>query len=208
MDFYFIFYLPFVNFLYFHELSFQFLNGLLFLSAIWQFSLFLNFYGLFCPIFKWSLILVFKLDFHFIIGFSFYIWNYLCPFCNWTFVNAYFFHFLIGLFSQFLNELLFSFSNYTFNSLTDFFPFSNWTFITFYILFSSLFYSFLFYSILFYSFLAFSILFHSFSILFTISLTVYYRISSDIFFYFSFRQRLKIIPSRFQPSPEIRQSTI
>ena len=77
--FYFIFYLPFVNFRYFHELSFQFLNGLLFcfLSAIWQFSLFLNFYGLFLSNFQ----MVFNFSFQ--IGFSFYIWRYV--------------HFVIGL---------------------------------------------------------------------------------------------------------------
>ena len=75
------------NFRYFHELSFQFLNGLLFPFSNWIFIYifllnfrlhyligfsfildfiffnpsFLNFgylYGLFCPIFKWSLILI------------------------------------------------------------------------------------------------------------------------------------------------------
>ena len=121
---FYFFHPPICNFRYFHELCFQFLNGLLFclfishlsIFVISKFSSFLNgvlfpfsnwifvqifplnfplhfligfsffnppfynigyLYGLFCSIFKWSLILVFKLDLHFLIGFSFPYWNFI-----------------------------------------------------------------------------------------------------------------------------------
>ena len=92
----------------------------------------------------------------------------LFPFSNWIFI----------LFLFFILRLeLFPFSNWTFFPILKcfFLPLSNWNFFQFLkeLLFT---FSFLFYSILFFSFPLYSILFYLSPLL-----TFYYRISSDIF---------------------------
>ena len=155
---------PFFNFGYPMDFSVQFLNGLLFSFQVGFSFTFTNWILIF--LIHYFLILVAFMDFsvqfsngllfHFLIGFLYpFLIGLLFLFYIWND-----FHFVIGLSFQFLNAFFFPFSNRNFFQFLNklLFTFSNWNLISFFFT-------------LFYSFLSF-----------TISLTVYYRISSDIFF--------------------------